>query len=60
MTKMTAAFLALAFATAVPGMAWADCAGHMKTATTPVTTADGSGTTPPPVTPAPTADQSGG
>jgi len=60
MTKATAAFLAVAFAAAVPGLAWADCAGHMKTASTPATVADGSGTTTPPVTPVPTPDQSGG
>lgn len=59
MIKTTAAFLAVAFAAAVPGAAWADCAGHMKTASTPATVADGSGTTTPPVTPIPT-DQSGG
>jgi len=41
-------------------MAWADCAGHMKTASTPATVADGSGTTAAPVTPVPTPDQSGG
>jgi hypothetical protein len=59
MTKVTAAFLAVAFAAAVPSMAWADCAGHMKTASTPATVADGTGTATPPSTPIPT-DQSGG
>src|SRR3546814_5886018 len=31
MTRLTAAFLALAFTAAAPGLALADCAGHMKT-----------------------------
>lgn len=59
MTKVTAAFLALAFAAAVPGMALADCPGHMKTADTPATVVDGSGTIVPPSTPMP-APQTGG
>lgn len=60
MKKVTAAFLALAFAATVPGMALADCAGHMKTTSTPATIVDGSGTTTlPPMTPVPEG-QSGG
>lgn len=53
MTRLTAAILAVAFTAAVPGMALADCAGHMKTATNPATIVDGSGSTLPPMTPAP-------
>jgi hypothetical protein len=59
MKKVTAAFLALAFAATVPGMALAECAGHMKTTSTPATVVDGSGTTVPPMTPVP-AGQTGG
>ena len=60
MTKLTAAVLALAFTAAVPGIALADCAGHMKTTSTPATVVDGSGTTTvPPMTPVPDG-QSGG
>lgn len=54
MTRLTAAFLALVFTAAVPGLALADCPGHMKTTSTPATVVDGSGaTTVPPMTPAP-------
>ncbi len=54
MTRLTATFLALAFTAAVPGMALADCAGHMKTTGAPATVVDGSGTTTvPPMTPTP-------
>lgn len=57
MIKATAAFLAVAFAAAVPGIAWADCAGHMETASTSPTVADGSAT--PPATPIPTKPAGG-
>jgi hypothetical protein len=40
-------------------MALADCAGHMKTTSTPATVVDGSGTIVPPMTPVP-AGQTGG
>ncbi len=61
MTKVTAAFLALAFSAAIPGMALADCPGHnMTTTSNPATVVDGSGTTAvPPATPIP-ATQAGG
>ena len=59
MAKVTSIFMATLFATALvlPGVAAADCAGHMKSAQTPTTIVDGSGTAP--ITPIP-APKTGG
>ena len=55
MKKLTAAVLACAFVVSAPGMAFAGCAAHPVTASTPTTVVAGAGTTIPPMTPAPTA-----
>lgn len=59
MTRVTAAILALAFTAAVPGLALADCAGHMETATAPTTTVDAGGSSTAPITPIPTTKTGG-
>lgn len=56
MKKLTAAVLACALLASAPGIAFAGCAAHQVTASTPATIVDGTGSTAaPPMTPAPAA-----